>query len=332
MEYGLQTLSLLNPARIPAEQTELPLPDAAALAAERPDETWIVEDRRDGITACGSLWWSDTPLLEGRKVGYIGHYAASRRDAARILLDHATWRLAAKGCGVAVAPVNGSTWRSYRFVTEDTGAAPFILEPCNPPEWVAGVEAAGFAPCATYRSSINEALDVRDPRLPDVERNAAAHGVIFRTLDPSRLEEELRAIHALALESFRRNFLFSEVGLQDFLGIYSRLLDVVPPDCVLLAEQAGRLAGFAFAVPDHAQASRGGTIDTLILKTLAVRPGRAFAGLGRLLIGKIHEVARSGGYSKVIYALMHDSNASRAYCQRYSSPLRRYAVFARRLS
>ena len=77
---------------------------------------------------------------------------------------------------------------------------------------------------------------------------------------------------------------------------------------------------------------RGKTIDTLILKTLAVRPGRIFAGLGRLLIGKVHEVARRGGYSRVVYALMHDSNASRAYCQRYSSLLRRYAVFARRLS
>jgi GNAT superfamily N-acetyltransferase len=332
MEHGLRTLSLLDPAQIPAEQTDLPLPDAATLAAERPDEIWIVEDRRDGITACGSLWWRDTPFLDGRKVGYIGHYAASCRDAARLLLDHATQRLAAEGCGVAVAPVNGSTWRSYRVVTEDTGAAPFMLEPRNPPEWVADVQAAGFAPCATYQSTVNDALDVRDPRLPDIERHVAAQGITFRGLDPSRLEEELRAIHALALESFRRNFLFTEIGLDDFMGLYGRLLDIVPPDCVLLAEQAGRLAGFAFAVQDHAQAMRGGTIDTLILKTLAVRPGRAFAGLGRLLIGKIHEVARSGGYSKIVYALMHDGNASRAYCQRYSSPLRRYAVFARRLS
>lgn len=332
MEFGLRTLSLLDPAQVPAEETELPLPDAAVLEAERPDETWIVEDRRDGITACGSLWWCDTPFLEGRKVGYIGHYAASRRDAARMLLDHATRRLAAEGCGVAVAPVNGGTWRSYRFVTEDTSAVSFILEPSNPPEWVADVEAAGFTPCATYRSTVNEALEVRDPRLPGIERHVAAHGVTFRTLDPSRLEEEPRAIHTLALESFRRNFLFSEISLQDFLGIHARLLDIVPPDCVLLAEQAGRLAGFAFAVPDHAQAMRGETIDTLILKTLAVKPGRAFAGLGRLLIGKTHEVARRGGYDRVVYALMHDGNASRAYCQRYSSLLRRYAVFARRLS
>ena len=81
MQYGFQKLSLLDPVQVRAEQTELPLPDAAALATERPDETWIVEDLRGGITACGSLWWSNTQFLDGRKVGYVGHYAASRRDA-----------------------------------------------------------------------------------------------------------------------------------------------------------------------------------------------------------------------------------------------------------
>ena len=50
------------------------------------------------------------------------------------------------------------------------------------------------------------------------------------------------------------------------------LLPHARPDLILMAERAGDLVGFMFAVPDLLQARRGESVDTIILKTMAVDP------------------------------------------------------------
>ena len=332
MERVGKSLIRLNPREASMVSGGVPVPSEATLAAERPQETWLVEEPHTGVAACCSLWWRDTPRLGRRRVGYIGHYAASRRGAARTLLRHAAQRLAARGCQLAIAPVDGSTWQNYRFVIDGGSRAPFFLEPQNPRQWVDDLTAAGFAPRATYRSAITEHLDHEPPRLGEIEGRLRADGVTLRPLDPARLDHELRRIHALALTCFKNNFLYTTISKQAFLVDYMKIMKAVRPDHVRLAERDGALCGFVFAVPDHAQARRGETVDTLILKTVAVRPDRACAGLGRVLIHEVNRMAARDGYRKVIHALMHESNASLAYSRRIASPLRRYAVFARGLA
>ena len=73
-------------------------------------------------------------------------------------------------------------------------------------------------------------------------------------------------------------------------------------------------------------------IDTLIVKTLAVRPGRAYAGLGAWLLAEVHRSARQLGYTRAIHALMHESNRSKNLSAHYAQPLRRYALFSKKLS
>jgi predicted N-acetyltransferase YhbS len=231
-----------------------------------------------------------------------------------------------------VAPINGSTWNGYRFVIGGTDRAPFFLEPRNPPEWTQDLSSAGFAPCATYYSAATRSLDYEDPRLHEIERRLHDAGVTMRCLERSRVADELRRVYALARTSFRHNFLYTVPSEDEFLGMYMKLLDFVRPEYVLLAEHDGDLVGFAFALPDHGQQTRGEAVETLILKTVSVRPGRAYAGLGRRLICEVNEAAKRDGYRTVIHALMHESNASLAYSQRFTRVFRRYAVYARRIS
>ncbi len=332
METVGKTLFRVDPAEASAVSGGVALPDEATLVAERPQETWVVDEPQTGVTACCSLWWRNTPRLDDRRIGYIGHYAASRRGAARKLLRHAVQRLAARGCQLAIAPVNGSTWRNYRFVIDGGSRPAFFLEPQNPPEWVEDLAAVGFTPRATYRSAITDRLDDEVPRLHEIERRLRDQGVTLRPLDPACMDDDLQRIHALALTCFRQNFLFTAISESEFLADYTKVIELVRPEHLRLAERDGTLIGFVFAVPDHAQARRGEAIDTLILKTVAVQPGRAWAGLGRVLIHEVNRMAARDGYRKVIHALMHESNASLAYSRRIASPLRRYAVFSRSLA
>jgi L-amino acid N-acyltransferase YncA len=258
----------------------------------------------------------------------IGHYAATDGRAAGALLAHACRELAACGCAIAVGPMDGSTWRAYRLVTERGSAPPFFLEPWHPADWPAHFEAAGFAPLARYRSTVSEDLEQRDPREEEIARRLAAGGVGIRPLDPSRLEEELGRIYAVTIESFARNFLYTRLDEAEFRAALAPLRPLVRADLVLLAEREGRPLGYVFALPDALRQP----CDTIVVKTLAAVPGRAWAGLGRLLLARVRRSAHGAGYRRAIHALMHDSNASTVLSARTGRLLRRYALFSRRIA
>ena len=307
--------------------------DAASLTAHAPDATWILARPGSGAEARCSLWWTATPELPGRWCGLIGHYAAHDASAARRLLDHACAELAARGCTLAVGPMDGSTWRRYRAIVERGEEPLFFLEPDNPPDWPEHFLGAGFESLATYFSAVTDDLAIDDRRESAVEERLVGRGLRIRALDPSRSDDELRRIHRLSTASFRENFLYTPIGEEDFLALYRPVLSHVPPDLVMLAEQEDELVGFVFGYPDLNQARRGATLDTVVLKTLARAPGRQWAGLGRVLVARYDRRVAESGFRRMIHALMHESNVSRNMStRRRARTFRRYALFARTLA
>jgi GNAT superfamily N-acetyltransferase len=145
-------------------------------------------------------------------------------------------------------------------------------------------------------------------------------------------DEELRQFYALALESFRNNFLYTPISEEDFLKQYQGIRPYIRPELVLIAEQRDRPIGFMLAVPDLLQAKRGQAIDTSIHKTFAVHPQFAGMGLGTLLGLRSQEAAYRLGYRRAIHALMHENNRSRRMSDHYARPIRRYTLFAKKLT
>jgi len=304
--------------------------EAGTVARQRPDGSWLLTSASTPVARC-SLWWSHTPTHEAHRVGLIGHYAAIDASAAAGILHHACARLAARGCTLVIGPMDGSTWNRYRLLTERGNEPSFFLEPDNPDDWPAHFTAAGFTPLAHYCSALNDDLSRPEPRLGELTARAVNQGICIRLLDTARFEEELTALHALCLESFRGNLLYSPLPVEEFLGQYGAIRPHVQAGLVLIAEQQGRPVGFAFGMPDLMQAKRGQPIDTAIGKTLAVHPSLAGAGLGTLLVARIQEAARQLGYRRMIHALMHEDNRSRRISAHTGRIIRRYALYARPL-
>jgi hypothetical protein len=67
----------------------------------------------------------------------------------------------------------------------------------------------------------------------------------------------------------------------------------------------------------------------VIVKTLAVEPDRAYAGLGQLLLAQSQQHAREQGFSAAIHALMRDAGSMRRISGRYAQPMRHYTLFAK---
>jgi L-amino acid N-acyltransferase YncA len=285
----------------------------------------------DVITARCSLWWRGGLRVDDKQVGFIGHFSSCDAAASQRVLEAACSNLAEQGCTLAIGPLDGSTWRRYRLVTERAPEPSFFLEPDNPADWPQHFASAGFSVLASYSSILCDDLQREDPRLKNVEQRLAHDGVTIRTLRMHDIEDELRRIHGVCAASFRRNFLYQHVTEDEFLAQYRAIIPFVKPELVLLAEQHGRLVGFSFSVPDVLQAQRGGAINMVIVKTVAVLPGRAFAGLGNLLAARTHAIAQAMGFTRAVHALIHDDNASRNVSTRYGRTMRRYALFAREL-
>lgn len=311
-----------------------PLPPQNLLQ-EVPDAHWVLLHGETSLAARCSLWWTKTPPYPGHTLGLIGHYAASDENSGRQILRHACQQLAARGCTMAVAPMDGNTWRRYRFITERGAEPAFFLEPDNLDDWPLHFTAEGFVTLATYTSALNSDLSFESSgtrsRLSVIAERVLRMGITIRQASADHMEAELHRILAVSLRSFQDNFLYTPAGEPEFLAQYRKLLPFVRHEFVLLAERDSIPVGFLFGVPDALRIKRGKRDDTLIIKTLAVAPECASAGLGTLLVGRIREIARGLGYGRCIHALMHESNRSRKISAKTVSTMRRYTLFSRQL-
>jgi hypothetical protein len=284
------------------------------LARDEPDAHLVLED---GTAHC-SLWWAS---------GAIGHFRARDAESGAGLLSAACARLAERGCVRAVGPMDGSTWRAYRLVTERGEEPPFFLEPDTPAHWGECFARAGFSVLARYCSSLQSDLAVDEVRLAGVAHRAAAAGIRMRHFDPHNAGRDLGAMHALAQGAFRHAFLFSPIAREKFVEQYARVLPLLRPELVQLAEQGDELVAFLFALPDALESAP----RTVILKTVAARRGRAAAGLASLLAARAAAAARAMGFTRAIHALMHEANVSRNWSARSARVMRRYALMGRAL-
>ena len=291
-------------------------------------EAHLVATRAGRITARCSCWVRAAPPCPAAQPGIIGHFAAVDESAATAVLVAAENFLRHAGCSLAIGPMDGNTWRRYRWVTEQGDEPPFFMEPVNPPEYPLWWEHAGFEPLTRYQSALITELSGRDERMERVRARLHDEGVVIRPLDPLQFESDLRHMFTVSLTSFARNFLYTPLAEADFFAQYVPYRDKIRPEFVLLALQGATCVGFAFCSPDFLRRPVGGPSDTLILKTLAVLPGRAYAGLGNLFVELVHRAAHAAGMTRVIHALSAAQNSVINITARYGRVMRRYTLFS----
>lgn len=309
--------------------------DPGELARHCPDAHFEWNCEEGGSGHC-SLWWTRMPSWNGHRVGMIGHYAANGGGAGTFL-DFACDQLREHGCTLAVGPIDGSTWRSYRLITRFGDEPRFFLEPDNPPEWPEHFSGNGFAPLARYFSALNDRLDWTDPRVERQTAGVAQAGITLRPMNADVFDEDLRRILELSRVAFRNNLLYVDPDEGEFFETYRSLLGKVPLDFTLLAEHGGCPVGFVFAVPDLNTSSRCGPAPsspdaggkTIIVKTLAALPDRQYAGLGQLLLAEVQRRAHLSGFTRAIHALVRDRPSLRRISGRYARSIREYTLFAK---
>jgi GNAT superfamily N-acetyltransferase len=305
--------------------------DPDRLDSEFVDQHFAALDRKGQIRARCSVWWRDSARLNGTPTGTIGHYAATDEKYGSAVLEQACRTLRNRGRKLAVGPMDGNTWRRYRFVTERGSAKPFFLEPDNPDTYPIQFERNGFRPLADYVSEINPAMATRQPELGNLRDKMTARGVAIDSINPASPEADLDGIYDVVCESFRDAFMYTPLDLESYRDLYVPLLRQVDPRLMLVARQGDEVVGFIFAPPDLLQRSYQDSVDTIVIKTIAILPRKDLSGLGRVLIVDLLRNAIEMGFTTAISALMHVENRSQKISADCAGPMRRYALFAREL-
>lgn len=278
-----------------------------------------------GGASC-ALWWSSTPTYNGKRVGFIGRYRREDEGSARALLMRAKSLLSEEGCQIAVGPVDGDTWHSYRFVTERGDQPPFFLEPDNPDCYPRDFVQAGFISIAHYVSAEEGDLSHGDPRSGRTAVRLAKRGVTIRCFDPARYDEELASIYDVACKSFQENLLFSPVSIQEFADLYEPLRHKIDSDFIRIAEHDGQAVAFAFGMLDPRDPL------TLVGKTQARLPDLAYAGLGAVMLDDVRRAARERGIRRIVHALIRDDNVALNASRKVATTIRGYSLFGQELT
>lgn len=305
--------------------------EPALIATDHADQHFAALDQDGRIRARCSIWWRNTAVIDNAPSGAIGHYAADCAESARVLLEHACRVLKDRRCGYAIGPMDGNTWRNYRFVTERGSSKPFFLEPDNPDDWPQHFMQTGFSTYLEYVSELNPDFRNRQPELGKLRDKFAALDVAIEPLDLNCPAGDMEGLYQVVCEAFADSPLYTPLGYDDFVQMYAPLMSTVDPRLMLVARHKGQVVGFIFSPPDYLQSSNPAEIDTIVIKTIAVLPRREYSGLGRVLIVDMLKNAEAMGFRQAISALMYTQNRSQKISRDCAAHMRCYELFSRKL-
>ncbi len=305
--------------------------DSQRLQLEQANQHFAALDADQQVRARCSIWWRDTAKLDGSTTGAIGHYAATDAQYGEAVLQHACRELKNRRCDIAVGPLDGNTWRNYRFITERGDAKPFFLEPDNPDDWPLHFDHTGFSTLAHYVSEINPDMANRQPELGSLREKFSDLGVQINPVDVDNPVDDMAGIYRVVCESFRNAFMYTPLDVDSYCSLYEPMLMQVDPRLMLVAKHAGEVVGFILGPPDFLQLKYQHRMDAIVIKTVAVLPQKEYSGLGRILIVDLLKNAIGMGFTTAISALMHVQNRSQKISSDCAGPMRAYALFAKEL-
>ncbi len=290
----------------------------------------IYEENGRALARC-SVWFTNTPKgKNNEKIGCIGHFEAQNQEFANKVLEKASIALRDNGCAFAVGPMDGNTWRRYRFVTYSDGSNPFLLEPQNSLEYPVWFENFGFKQEAQYfskRSKIQNPIQNNSEKIQKLEKN----NIKIKPLDMKNLDSQLDIIYDISAVSFSNNLYYTKLDRDSFKKQYYAYKDYLVSDLILLAFDGNEPVGFVFLIPDYNEMKSKGKVETVIAKTIAVLPDYRQIGLGNAMLSLAYSNAFRLGFEDVIVALVYSDNVSAKLIDSDFNYNRKYTLYSKDL-
>ena len=312
-------------------QNEIP-----KIQIERPSEIIVFYNEHE---KAGSLnLWHNRPNYNGKTTSYIGNVniLEKYRKNETEIFNEIFENLKNDDIETIIGPLNGTTWNTYRYVTDKGHRSPFLMEPWNEDYYVKLFEKLGFKPLAYYISTVMENMNPvqrghLSKKIEKLKKFGYYKDITVKSAENEDLITVLNKIYDLTIEAFKNNFLYSELDREIFLKMYMSYEDKIVKKFFKMLYLKDELIGYVFGIPDYAELQYKEKVETMILKTIAISPKYNGKGMGYILIDELVKEAEHSGYKNVIYALMHEKNISKNIGSLLGDELRRYALFIKEL-
>lgn len=266
--------------------------------------------------------------INEEKVGVLGFFeCAEDEEVSSKLIETACQWLQEKGARYVVGPMNFNTWNQYRFITEQGEDPSFLFEPQHKPYYPKLWEEAGLTPKFTYYSGARSDFATLLPHTKPAYEAALKNGFVIRTFDAARLEEEMRAMHALTVKIFKNNIGFIPLSFEEYRYIYEPISKLFDPNLTHFIEKDGQVIGYSYSMADRFVPER----KRVILKTMGLLPDWQGQHLGAALAYAQHEEMQRQGFEEIIYALIVDGNAISKMEYPGARIIRRYTLYEKKL-
>jgi len=229
-------------------------------------------------------------------VGFFGFFECVDDQAvANALFAAAADWLRARGLTAMRGPASFSTNDECGLLIAGFDTPPTLLNPHNPPYYVALLERAGFAKAKDmfqYQST-NPAMPerlIRAARLMMERKN-----IRLRGLDLKHFGDEVERIKRIYNAAWEKNWGFVPMTDAEIDHLAKQLRPVVVPDLVVFAERGGDVIGFAAALPDlnvALKTNRSGRLLPGIVQILWT--ARKITRIRILLLGLLKEYRMTG--------------------------------------
>lgn len=246
--------------------------------------------------------------LNGKSAWCLGNFESENDSVAtKVLFDRAVEECLLHDVHVLIGPMNGSTWNNYRFRLEPYSEVPAFMSEPDHQRYYPELWSSYFSGSQDYFSAIAGEPHYFNARHRLRRAELEQLGVKFRSLEVSRLEEELDKLYDFNATAFASNFLYSGIQREAFVLKYLSMRAVLKPEMVRIAEnKSGEIVGFVLAFNDmYAQEKK-----QLVVKTLARSKDSELKGLGAVLIDDLFSGLQAERFESVIHAFMIDDGLS----------------------
>lgn len=260
----------------------------------------------------------------------LGNYESENDEAAAFILSEAENFARQHGFKKLIGPMNGSSWATYRFRTDNSSDL-FFSEHWHPHSYLCQWQNAGFTTAEKYISTIDRKLTCDSPELLLLESRLLEKGLTIRALTADDFTaEKMDKLYAFSIDAFSENVLYAPITADEFRMRYEKTANYISPGSSVVIESAdGMIHALMFAFPDHFCK----TEKRFVLKTLARNPKSIYRGLATLLGNNLTRYARQNGYTSVIHAYMHVNNKSVSLSEKFSGePLREYVLLEKQIA
>ncbi len=237
-------------------------------------------------------------IINDKPLGSIGFFECENDiKAASMLIDKACNWLKMQNISTVWAPMNGTLWYSYRFMTQGFEDVPFFKEPYNKSYYPLLFEQIGFKPLKKWYSgtfsedSINELIN----RIGKINHRLLKKGYQFRKLDINNYDNELLLLNELINDSYSDFIGYHKLDSRIFIELFKNLKQVLIPDFAYLAiNPAGRTVGFNISIPNYHWMVNMPDSNTSILRYLKIN--QKLLSIVNIYVGITHdEIKKNNG-------------------------------------